>query len=196
MSASTEARWLSSNSARSQWQGAWGCGGRLPRSWRLRWGSAAKLPWIVRPPVPPDPDPEPGWPAGNVVGLNLGCLVVGGFGIVPLNLGVVACYAVGPQRRTYVVINTVSFVRLPDRMPIEVTGITLESGRSAWGWTFDFELVDSAGAAAAGLHDWRRAGEGKEVRGADHQELGRQPGPFAIAAATRAGRLRAGAARP
>lgn len=144
VSVSMGARWLSSSSARNQWQGSWRCGERLPRSWRLRWGSAAKLPWIVRPPIPPDPDPEPGWPAGNMVGLNLGCPVVGGFGVVPLNLGVVACYAVRPQRRTYVVINTVSFVRLPDRMPIEVTRITLQSGRSAWGWTFDFELADPA----------------------------------------------------
>lgn len=39
-------------------------------------------------------------------------------------------------------INTVSFVRLPDRTPIELTRISLSSSRSAWGWTFEFELAD------------------------------------------------------
>ncbi len=139
---STGVRWLSSDSARNQWQGGWRGGDRLPGSWRLRWGSAAKIPWIVRPAVPPGPDPEPGWPTGNMVGLNLGCPVVGWFGVVPLNLGVVACYAVRPQRRTYVVINKVSLVRLPDREPIEVTRVSLGASRGTWGWTFDFELAD------------------------------------------------------
>jgi len=139
---STKARWRSSQTERNRWLAAWASADLLPRDWRLPWGSAATLPWIVRPPVPPDPEPEPGWPAGNAVGLNLGCPVVEGFGVAPLNLGVVACYAVRPQRRTYVVINTVSFVRLPDRTPIEVTRISLAASRGSWGWTFDFELAD------------------------------------------------------
>lgn len=39
-------------------------------------------------------------------------------------------------------INEVSFVRLPDRTPIEVSRISLSASRSAWGWTFDVELAD------------------------------------------------------
>ncbi|WP_234412820.1 hypothetical protein [Stenotrophomonas sp. YAU14A_MKIMI4_1] len=39
-------------------------------------------------------------------------------------------------------INAVSFVRLPDRTPIEVARLSLSSSRSAWGWTFDIELAD------------------------------------------------------
>lgn len=111
---------------------------------RLPWGPAMGVPWGVRPkPGPgPDPDPENPFPPGNSVGLNLGCPVVGVLGLVPLNLGVAACYVVRPLRRTYVVINTVSLVRLPDRVPIEVTRISLGASRSTWGWTFDIELAD------------------------------------------------------
>jgi len=69
-------------------------------------------------------------------------LALGVAGFAPLNLGTSACYVVRPQRRTYVVINAVSFVRLPDRTPIEVTKLSLSSSRSAWGWTFDIELAD------------------------------------------------------
>lgn len=114
-------------------------------AFRLPWGAARRLPWGVRPtPGPgPDPDPDPTFPPGNRVGLNLGCAVIGVSGLAPLNLGISACYVVRPQRRTYVVINEVSFVRLPDRVPIELARVSLSAGRSAWGWTFDIELADA-----------------------------------------------------
>lgn len=140
---------------RLHWQGAsrsiavgtewpWRHSALFRRNARLPWGPAKQIPWGVRPKPDPDPEPEPGpqFPAGNQVGLNLGCPLVGGLALVPLNLGISACYMVRPQRRTYVVINTVSFVRLPDRTPIEVTRISLAASRGAWGWTFDFELAD------------------------------------------------------
>ncbi|RRU80966.1 hypothetical protein EGJ24_12425 [Stenotrophomonas maltophilia] len=111
----------------------------------LPWGPARRVPWGVHPgPGPgPNPDPDPTFPPGNRVGLNLGCAVIGVPGLVPLNLGISACYVVRPQRRTYVVINEVSFVRLPDRVPIELARVSLNAGRSAWGWTFDIELADA-----------------------------------------------------
>lgn len=112
------------------------------RSSRLPWGPARGIPWGVRPKHGLDPEPENPFPRGDHVGLNLGCPVVGVLGLVPLNLGVSACYVVRPQRRTYVVINTVSLVRLPDRVPIEVTRISLGASRGTWGWTFDIELAD------------------------------------------------------
>jgi len=62
---------------------------------------------------------------------------------VPLNLGVTACYLVRPQRRTYVVINSVSVVRLPDRTPIQVESISISSSVDAWGSSYDIELADS-----------------------------------------------------
>ncbi|MCU1092732.1 hypothetical protein JAK58_14550 [Stenotrophomonas maltophilia] len=112
---------------------------------QLPWGPARPMPWGVRPiPGPgPDPDPDPASPPGNLVGLTLGCAALGIPGFAPLNLGISACYVVRPQRRTYVVINEVSFVRLPDRVPIELARVSLSAGRSAWGWTFDIELADA-----------------------------------------------------
>ncbi|MBK0011134.1 hypothetical protein IAE56_02000 [Stenotrophomonas sp. S41] len=114
------------------------------RSARLPWGPGRGIPWGVRPKpgTGPDPEPETPFPRGDYVGLNLGCPVVGVLGFISLNLGVAACYVVRPQRRTHVVINTVSLVRLPDRTPIEVTRISLGASRGAWGWTFDIELAD------------------------------------------------------
>ncbi len=105
---------------------------------------ARAVPWGVRPKPGPGPGPDPGPPGvrGDQIGLNLGCLPTGLLGITPLNLGVLACYVVRPQRRTFVVINTVSFVRLPDRTPIEVSRISLGASRGSWGWTFDIELAD------------------------------------------------------
>lgn len=121
----------------------WGHPQATTRQSLLRWGPAKGIPWGVRPTPGPGPDPDPErFPPGNKVGLNLGCLVVGDFGFAPLNLGISACYMVRPQRRTYVVINTVSLVRLPDRTPIEVTRISLGASRGTWGWTFDIELAD------------------------------------------------------
>lgn len=112
---------------------------------RLPWGPGRGVPWGVRPKPGTDPDPEPEnpFPRGDHVGLNLGCPTLGALGSVPLNLGISACYVVRPQRRTYVVINEVSFVRLPDRVPIELARVSLSAGRSAWGWTFDIELADA-----------------------------------------------------
>lgn len=126
------------------WSDCWKHLGATRRYGRLPWGTARPVQWVTRPPVKPgpDPDPEPGVPPGHSVSLNLGCPLVGVPGLAPLNLGTTACYVVRPQRRTYVVINEVSFVRLPDRTPIEVSRISLSASRSAWGWTFDVELAD------------------------------------------------------
>ncbi|MBH1854721.1 hypothetical protein I5V61_20925 [Stenotrophomonas maltophilia] len=151
-------RWLaagaSSYSMRWRSRGPWTESGRSmvwansaigrASAW-LPWGAARRVPWGVRPgPGPgPDPDPDPTFPPGNRVGLNLGCAVIGVPGLAPLNLGISACYVVRPQRRTYVVINEVSFVRLPDRVQIELARVSLSAGRSAWGWTFDIELADA-----------------------------------------------------
>lgn len=126
-------------------QARWLHPGISRRGARLPWGPAKAVPWRVVPPgttPDPDPDPEPTWPEGNYVGLNLGCLVMPGTGLAPLNLGVSACYMVRPQRRTYVVINSISVVRLPDRMPIEVESVSISSSVDAWGSSFDVELAN------------------------------------------------------
>lgn len=112
------------------------------RAWRLPWGLAARVPWLVLPPAPPEPpeDPETPFPPGNRIGLNLGCALLDVPGFVPLNLGVNACYAVRPQRRTYIVRNSLSVVRLPDRLPIEVDAVSIGGNTGAWGATVDLTL--------------------------------------------------------
>jgi hypothetical protein len=120
----------------------WRYPGLAKRTWRLPWGYARLLPWIVRPPEEPEPpvDPESPFPAGNVVGLNLSCPTTTVPGVVPLNLGVYACYAVRPRQRTYIVLNSIAVVRLPDRTPIEVDSIGIAGGADSWGWSFDLNL--------------------------------------------------------
>ncbi|WP_448130665.1 hypothetical protein [Stenotrophomonas rhizophila] len=104
------------------------------------------MPWIIKPPPKPDPDPDPDpvFPAGNLVALSLGCALISTPGLAPLNLGATACYLARPQQRTYVVINSISVVRIPDRTPIEVEGVSILSSVDAWGISFDLDLADSA----------------------------------------------------
>lgn len=127
----------------------WSNPGLTRRYARLPWGSASGVPWWVGPkPGPgPEPDPDPQFPGGAYVGLNLGCRALGIAGFAPLNLGINACYAVRPQRRTYVVINEASVVRLPDRTLIDVSRVSISSSVDAWGHSFDLELANPAHAA-------------------------------------------------
>ncbi|MFC3659044.1 hypothetical protein [Luteimonas notoginsengisoli] len=117
--------------------------GRTKRTWRIPWGLAKRIPWIVVPPKPPKPPPpDDTFPPGDRVGLNLGCPAIDVRGLAPLNLGVTACYAVRPTRRTYIVLNSILVVRLPDRLPIEVDAVSIAQSIDAWGATFDLSLCD------------------------------------------------------
>lgn len=115
----------------------------------IPWGQARRVPWIVvpRPEPPPEPPPPGIAPDGRYIGLNLGCPVVGVPGLAPLNLGINACYAVRPRRRTYIVINDVSVVRLPDRAPIAVLDLAIAVSTESWGWTVDMTLADAGSLA-------------------------------------------------
>jgi hypothetical protein len=107
----------------------------------IPWGLGKPIPWIVRPPVPPEPpDPESPFPPGNRLPLNLSCPIVEARGFVPLNLGVIACYGVRPARRTYIVNNSISVVRLPDRTPIEVDSVSVAGASGSWGHSVDLSL--------------------------------------------------------
>ncbi|NWF33177.1 hypothetical protein HH110_08970 [Stenotrophomonas sp. SAM-B] len=143
---SVDIAWSASPDARhASWAAPWRALRQGRRAATLPWGAAKPLPWIVRPPKPgPDPDPEPVFPPGNLVALSLGCALISTPGLAPLNLGATACYLVRPQQRTYVVINSISVVRIPDRTPIEVEGVSILSSVDAWGISFDVDLADSA----------------------------------------------------
>lgn len=120
----------------------WHHPGLTRRGWRIPWGLAKRVPWRVLPPKPPKPpvDPEFHERDPRHVALNLGCATSTVAGVVPLNFGVVACYAVRPQRRTYTVRNSLTVVRLPDRLPIEVDAVSIATSVDAWGHSIDMTL--------------------------------------------------------
>ncbi|WP_337055060.1 hypothetical protein [Pseudoxanthomonas sp. USHLN014] len=89
----------------------------------------------------PEPPADP-FPAGNVVGLSLACTPIRIAGVAPLNLGVTACYAARPHRKTYIVLNTINVVRLPDRTPIEVESISIAGDKQSWGYSLQLTLAD------------------------------------------------------
>lgn len=121
----------------------WGHPGLERHAASLPWGPAAHVPWIVAPVVKPPEPPEPNpFPRGDLVALNLGCGVMSAAGLCPLNLGASACYAVRPWKGTYIVLNTVSVVRLPDRTPIEVESVSITGSAGAWGYDVDMTLAD------------------------------------------------------
>lgn len=108
------------------------------------WGVARRVPWVVvpRPPKPPPPQPPGPNPDGRYIALDLGCSTLGIAGFAPLNLGITACYAVRPHRRTYVLINDVQVVRLPDRTPIGAEDVDIASSVDAWAHSLDMTLAD------------------------------------------------------
>ncbi len=155
--ASVEARWRHLQTMQAAWQAPflstqdtahssslvrWRHPLLTRRGWRIPWGKAARIPWVVLPPAPPEPPEEPKspFPSGRYVGLNRGCPTSTVPGIVPLNLGLAACYAVRPQRRTYIVRNTLSVVRLPDRLAIEVDSVSIAASAEAWGHSIDMTI--------------------------------------------------------
>lgn len=125
--------------------GRWSRPDLLQRHWHIRWGSGRGLEWIVRPPVQPVEPPPESPRDGRRLGLDLACPVFAGDRRrIPLNLGVSACWLARTQRRTYVVLNQIEVVRLPDRLPIEVDSVSLAGGRDAWCWDARLSLADPA----------------------------------------------------
>lgn len=111
---------------------------------RIPWGYGRGLEWVVRPPPAP---PEPIRPRprvhGQRVALAFRCRTYIHHGQrVPLRFGNLACFAARPLARTYVVLNEIEVVRLPDLLPIAVDAVSLASGRDAWCWEAQLQLAD------------------------------------------------------
>lgn len=113
---------------------------------RVPWGMGRGLEWVVRPPPASPPPPTTSLhPDGRRVGLDAACPVYSGpTHRLPLNLGIAACYLGRPQRRAYVVLNDISVVRLPDRLPIDVDAISLAGGRESAYWEASLTLANPA----------------------------------------------------
>ena len=112
--------------------------------WRIPWGRGDGLPWFIRPPKPTTPPVDPPqFPNGRYVGLDLACRVFDDDARrIPLNLGINACWLGRPKRRTYVVLNEISVVRLPDRLPIHADAVSVSGGRDAAYWEASLTLAD------------------------------------------------------
>lgn len=119
------------------------------RRWWLPWERARRVRWQftgpgVEPPEPPEP-PHYTPPAGNRVRLNLTCpqlLHESPNVVVPL--GPAACYWAWPRQRTYMILNTATVVRLPERTPIDVQSITMRASVDDVVWSFAFSLANPA----------------------------------------------------
>ena len=124
--------------------GRWSAPPRVQQHWRMPWGRGAGVDWLVRPPLPPPPEPPPApLRDGRYVGLNLPCPVFASdTRRVPLNLGITACWNARLQRKAYVVLNEIEVVRLPDRLPIHVDAVSLDTSREDWAWNGRLALAD------------------------------------------------------
>ena len=113
---------------------------------RIPWGYGHGLEWVVRPPPPPPLPAPPREPVhGQRAALTFRCHTYLHHGQrVPLRFGNLACYAARNTARTYVVLNSIEVVRLPDLLPIAVDAVSLASGRDAWCWEAQLQLADPA----------------------------------------------------
>lgn len=115
--------------------------------WRQA-GYPANAPNPGPPPPPDDPDYKP--PVG-VVDLDLRCPLPVSPGPINLNLGRSPCPlwpAVNvPALKVYRVLNSCSLVRLPDRAPLAVTAMTVETDADSWCWALSATLAGPDGWA-------------------------------------------------
>lgn len=120
--------------------------------WWLPWSYAQRIRWRVHSPgvdPPPSVDPptyEP--PAGNHAALNFACpqLTFPGHS-VPVPFGPAACYFAWPRPRRYIVMNSAAVVRLPERTPISVSAVSLNSSVDDAFWSISMTLADTAALA-------------------------------------------------
>lgn len=135
-----------------------GQGRRAGLARRVPWEVATQprpgrsVPPVIEPPIePPCYLPPPG---GAVLLAMTGLYRPPPGQAVPL---VIACGEVGPPaavvvpaRRVYIVLNTVEFVRLPERTPIPLLRGDIAIDPASWGWSFTGSVPGSARALVMG----------------------------------------------
>lgn len=118
---------------------------------RLPWGHASLVRWVVNSPGLDPPDPSPPYqhqpPPGNLVALAFRCPRVAAVfpgNRIPIAFGRAQCFLAWPRPRRYIVLNTASVVRLPERTPIAVSSGRISSARDTPLRTVDLDLADPA----------------------------------------------------
>lgn len=152
------------------WRLPWSQGATRPTSRTDRFGDGALLisreierwrqagyPANAPNPGPPKPPPDPPYdPPVGVVNLELRCPLVRATGGSPvptgpinLNFGRSPCPAWPavnvPELKVYRVLNSCSLVRLPDRAPLAVTAMTVETDADSWCWALSATLAGPDG---------------------------------------------------
>ena len=137
----------------------WAQGGMLSTSVVDRFGDGRLLVVLLRerwrsagypncpaptPPTPPTPPPPYNPPVGFVA-LDLRCPLPTSPGLIRLNLADTPCPAIArreiPIQRTYRVLNTAYMVRLPERTPLPVTELSVETDCDSWCWSLSATLL-------------------------------------------------------
>lgn len=129
----------------------WGLHNHTPDTFniqrRIPWEDGQPPPWVVAVYVPPYVPPEPTGcytpPAATAVWLNLSAPMPGS---ASLNF---TCHAAAAatSARVYIVSNTISIVRLPDRTPIPAHSVSLQIDVDSWAWGMSATLADRASLA-------------------------------------------------
>jgi hypothetical protein len=117
----------------------------------LLWGQAGAVRWFVGSPGVDPPGPVPPWvnprPPGGRVALRFLCPRVAPRALanaIPLAFGRAQCAIAWPRPRRYIVLNTASVVRLPERTPIAVESGRISASRDNAFRSFDLDLADPA----------------------------------------------------
>lgn len=118
---------------------------------RWPWGHGKKVPWFVGSPGPEPEPPSPPYvhpvPPGAVVHLSFRCPAVASVlpaSAIRLSFGRAQCFVAWPRPRRYVVLNTASVVRLPERTEIHVVAGRISSAIDSVHRSFDLALADPA----------------------------------------------------
>lgn len=130
----------------------WQDGRRLGVPLVTRW-RAAGLVWYVLRPLPPEP-PEPPEPTVWSTALCLRWEPDGATLILGRDCLTLFPPAI-PRRRSYLVLHDIAIVRLPDRLPIPASALTIALDADSWAWSWSGTLLglpalESVAAAESG----------------------------------------------
>lgn len=121
---------------------------------RLPWGIANVPPhqWLPTPPYIPPPLPPPAPPCYVPPAWNAVALAFRSGYTPPAWNAVPLAFACDPRifrvARSLRLSHSLSVVRLPDRLPLHVTAVSMSTDRDSWAWSFQLKFADRASLLA------------------------------------------------